>query len=141
MNLLSSSVFTSLDTEYKDFLNNTLLVEEIIIVLALVKLTLIWTRILGRLITTLLDIKSREILVKNMIYFSFSVRSSTKTDEREHNQYKQEHNDEILSTQYKVSLSFIFFLYQGAMAQWYSQHTTVLGVVGSIPTPAIVELL
>ena len=30
------------------------------------------------------------------------MRSSTKTDEREHNQYKQEHNDEILSTQYKV---------------------------------------
>ena len=29
----------------------------------------------------------------------------------------------------------------GAVAQWYSQRTTVLEVAGSIPAPVIVELL
>ena len=29
----------------------------------------------------------------------------------------------------------------GAVAQWYSQRTSVLEVTGSIPTPVIVEML
>ena len=32
-------------------------------------------------------------------------------------------------------------LHKGAVAQWYSQRTSVLEVAGSIPTPLIVELL
>ena len=31
--------------------------------------------------------------------------------------------------------------YQGAVARWYSQRTSVLEVAGSIPAPVIVELL
>ena len=32
-------------------------------------------------------------------------------------------------------------IHLGAVAQWYSQRTTVLEVAGSIPAPVIVELL
>ena len=38
--------------------------------------------------------------------------------------------------------TFIFnFQILGAVAQWYSQRTSVLEVAGSIPAPVIVELL
>ena len=35
----------------------------------------------------------------------------------------------------------LYYIFKGAVAQWYSQRKTVLEVAGSIPAPVIVELL
>ena len=53
----------------------------------------------------------------------------------------------MLTLKYSSILCFVWTFLDvqsneiGAVAQWYSQRTTVLEVAGSIPAPVIVELL
>ena len=40
-----------------------------------------------------------------------------------------------------LNLTIVWTMYLGAVAQWYSQRTSVFEVAGSTPAPVIIELL